>query len=70
MIQKMVITSKGAQKSVVIDGVDVSDKISGIFVNIDPESMPSVHLICTPMNLAIETDENIKIVEHVMKCSI
>ena len=64
MIHNMTITSKGTRKNVVIDGVDVSDKISYVSVDIDPESMPSVHLTCTPMNLTIYAD-SVKIFEHV-----
>ena len=65
MIHNMEITSSGTQHKVVIDGVDVSDKVSRLFMNIDPDGLPEVHLICTPMKIAIEADD-VKIVEHVL----
>lgn len=66
MIHNMEITSSGTQHKVVIDGVDVSGKVSRLFVSVDPDGLPEVHLICTPMKIAIEADD-VKIVEHVMK---
>ena len=66
MIHNMEITSSGTQHKVVIDGVDVSNKVSRLFVSVDPDGLPEVHLICTPMKIAIEADD-VKIVEHVMK---
>lgn len=66
MIHNMEITSSGTQHKVVIDGVDVSDKVSRLFMSVDPDGLPEVHLICTPMKIAIEADD-VKIVEHVMK---
>ena len=66
MIHNMEITSSGTQHKVVIDGVDVSDKVSRLFMSVDPNSLPEVHLICTPMKIAIEADD-VRIVEHVMK---
>ena len=66
MIHNMEITSSGTQHKVVIDGVDVSDKVSRLFMSIDPDGLPEVHLICTSMKIGIEADD-VKIVEHVMK---
>ena len=62
----MVITSEGTRKKIVIDGQDISAKVSSAFVCIDPEGLPKVHLICTPMNLAVDADD-VKIVKHIMK---
>lgn len=66
MVHNMEITSSGTQHKVVIDGIDVSDKLSRLFMSVDPNGLPEVHLICTPMKIAIEADD-VKIVEHVMK---
>ena len=66
MIHNMEITSSGTQHKVVIDGVDVSDKVSRLFMSIDSDGLPEVHLICTPMKIAIEADD-VKIVEHKTK---
>ena len=66
MIHNMEITSSGTQHKVVIDGIDVSCKVSRLFMSVDPNGLPEVHLICTPMKIAIEADD-VKIVEHVMK---
>ena len=65
MIHNMAITSEGTQKKIVVDGEDISRFVARAFINIDPEGLPEVHLVCTPMNLAIEADD-VKIVEHVM----
>lgn len=65
MIHNMTITSEGVQKKIVVDGEDISRFVARAFINIDPEGLPEVHLVCTPMNLAIEADD-VKIVEHVM----
>lgn len=65
MIHNMTITSEGAQKKIVVDGEDISRLVAKAFINIDPEGLPEAHLVCTPMNLAVEADD-IKIVEHVM----
>lgn len=66
MIHNMEITSNATHHKVVIDGVDVSDKVLRLFMSVDPNGLPEVHLICTPMKIAIEADD-VKIVEHVMK---
>lgn len=65
MIHNMTITSEGTQKKIVVDGEDISRLVARAFINIDPVGLPEVHLVCTPMNLAIEADD-VKIVEHVM----
>ena len=62
----MEIISSGTQHKVVIDGIDVSDKVSRLFMSVDPNCLPEVHLICTPMKIAIKADD-VRIVEHVMK---
>lgn len=65
MIHNMTITSEGTQKKIIVDGEDISRFVARAFINIDPDGLPEVHLVCTPMNLAIEADD-VKIVEHVM----
>ena len=66
MIHNMEITSEGTRKKIVIDGQDISDKVSRCFIELDPDGLPAVNLICTPMKIAIEADD-VKIVEHVLK---
>ena len=66
MIHNMEITSSGTHHKVVIDSQDISDKVSRCFIDLDPDGLPEVHLICTPMKIAIKADD-VKIVEHVMK---
>lgn len=66
MIHNMEITSSGTHHKIVIDGQDISDKVSRCFIELDPDGLPAVNLICTPMKIAIKADD-VKIVEHVMK---
>ena len=64
MIHNITITSEGTQKKIVVDGEDISRFVARAFINLDPVGLPEVHLVCTPMNLAVEADD-VKIVEHV-----
>ena len=66
MIHNMEITSSGTHHKVVIDGVDVSDKVSRLFMSVYPDGLPEVHLICTPMKIAIKADD-VKIVERIIQ---
>ena len=57
MVKKMEITSIGATKKVIIDGEDVSSKVSRVFMRLDPDGLPEVHLILTPVNLTVDADD-------------
>lgn len=53
----MEITSIGTEKKVLINGKDVSNQVNRIFMKLDPNGLPEVHLICVPMELKVTTDD-------------